>query len=132
VQGGLESSLGKWCLGTGMGRFSTSDPNCWGRDMGVALVYICFTPLWYPGMRDHKWLASSCSPAFHPKEFTTAKSPPLIAEGNIRVLPRRSERRLGQHSLAPCLCGTNPTLPEGRQEGFLLPLKGKGASGFLL
>lgn len=114
-----------------MGRFPTSNPNCWGRGTGVALVHIHFTPLWYPGIRNHKWMASSCSPAFHPKEVTTLKSPPFIAK-DIRVLWSRSERRLGQPLLAPCLSSSNPTLLEGRQEGFLLSWKEKEASGFLL
>lgn len=78
VQGGLESPVGKWCLG--MGRFLTSGPNCWGRGRSITLVHIHFIPLWYPGMRNHKWLASSSSPAFRPKKVITPISPPFIAK----------------------------------------------------
>lgn len=56
VQGGPESPVGERCLR--MGRFPNSDPKCWRRGTGVALVQIHFTLLWYPGMGNHKWLAA--------------------------------------------------------------------------
>lgn len=83
VQGGLESPEGKWSLG--MERFPTSGLNCWGRGRSVSLVHLHFTLPWYPVMGNHKWLADSCSPAFHPREFITPKSPPSIAEGLLSL-----------------------------------------------
>lgn len=83
VQGDLESPVGKWCVGTG--RFPTSDPNCQGRGRGVSLVCIHFTTLWYPEMRNHKRLVSSCSPHFPSEEVITPKSAPFIVEGLLSL-----------------------------------------------
>lgn len=66
VQGGLQSSVGKWRLGTG--RFPTSGPNYWGGGMGVALVRIHLTPLCYPGMGNPRQLAGR-----FPQLFTLRK-----------------------------------------------------------
>lgn len=108
VQGGLQSPVGKWCLG--MGRFPPSDPNYWGRGTGIVLVHTHFTSLWYPGTGNHKWQPVAAPWLFtlgklylpHPPPHSTP--PPIFHCRGAFESHQADERRLGEHLLAPSLC----------------------------
>lgn len=124
VQGGLQSPVGKWCLG--MGRFPPSDPNYWGRGTGIVLVHTHFTSLWYPGTGNHKWQPVAAPWLFtlgklylpHPPPHSTP--PPIFHCRGAFESHQADERRLSEHLLAPSLCG-RPSVAhflKGGRRGF--------------
>ena len=74
VQGGLESPVGKWGWGGSLPQTLIAGEEAQGL---LWCIYVSRPS----GMGNHKWLAGSCSPAFHPKEVITPKPCPFIAEG---------------------------------------------------